>query len=95
MECTYELIDALEDSDVIRNITEYKRDIISNSEIRELIDKGNSSLDDEVILEVKKRLYEFECYKGYMECYNELMFIVMDINKRFNDLIGSKGCFKI
>lgn len=95
MECTYDLIDVLDNSDVIRDITMYKDRIMNNGEIRELIDKGNSCCDEYLLMDIKKKLYEYDDYKGYMDCYNKLMFLVMDINSRFNKLIDCKGCHKV
>lgn len=95
MEKTYLLIDELDKSDIIKNITFYKEKIISNNEIRELVDKGNSSSDEYVIRDIKKKLYEYEDYRNYIDNYNELMYIVMDINSRFNEIIDSKSCHRI
>lgn len=95
MECTYELIDELDKSDVIRDITMYKDKIMNNKELRDLIDRGNSCEDEYIIRDIKKKLYEYDDYKGYMECYNKLMYMVMDINNRFNELVSVKGCHKI
>lgn len=95
MEKTYLLIDELDKSDIIKNITFYKERIISNEEIRELVDKGNNSNDEYVIRDIKKKLYEYLDYKEYMDNYNKLMYIVMDINNRFNKIIDSKNCYRI
>lgn len=95
MEKTYLLIDELDKSDIIKNITFYKERIISNEEIRELVDKGNNSSDEYVIRDIKKKLYEYLDYREYMDNYNKLMYIVMDINNRFNKIIDSKNCYRI
>lgn len=95
MEKTYLLIDELDNSDIISNITMYKDRLMSNKEIRELVNKGNDTSDECVIREIKKELYKYEDYKNYMDNYNKLMYIVMDINKRFKELINSKGCMKV
>ena len=95
MECTYNLIDELDKSDIIRNITIYKDKIMNNKEIRDLIDKGNNSDDDYVIRDIRIMLYKYDSYKKYMDNYNKLMYIVMDINNRMKLLINDKGCYKI
>lgn len=95
MEKTYDLIDELDASDIIKNITFYKTKIMDNDDIRELINKGNNTLDDYVIMDIKKRLYKYDEYKNYMDNYNKLMYIVMDINNRFNKLINNKNCHRI
>lgn len=95
MEKTYLLIDELDKSDIIKNITFYKEKIISNNEIRELVDKGNNSSDEYVIRDIKKKLYDYDDYREYMDNYNKLMYIVMDINSRFNEIIDSNSCHRI
>ena len=95
MEKTYDLIDELDASDIIKNITFYKTKIMNNDDIRELINKGNNTLDDYVIMDLKKRLYKYDEYKNYMDNYNKLMYIVMDINNRLNKIINNKNCHRI
>lgn len=95
MDKTFLLIDELDNSDIIKNITIYKEKIMNNREIMNLINKGNSSNDDYIIIDIKKKLYEYDDYRNYMVNYNKLMYIVMDINNRFNKLINSKGCHKV
>ena len=95
MEKTYDLIDELDASDIIKSITFYKTKIMNNDDIRDLINKGNNTLDDYVIMDIKKRLYKYDEYKNYMDNYNKLMYIVMDINNRFNKLINNKNCHRI
>ena len=43
MDKTYEFIDELDNSDIIRNIEIYKNKIENNSELKKLINKGNST----------------------------------------------------
>ena len=95
MECTYELIDELDKSDIIRDIAIYKNNIMNNKGLSDLIDKGNNCDDEYLVKDIKKKLYEYEDYGGYMDCYNKLMYIVMDINHRFNELVSVKNCHKI
>ena len=95
MNKTYELIDILDNSDIINNIEIYKNKIINNKEIQELISIGNNTQDDYIIRDIRINLYKYEDYKKYMDNYNKLMYIVMDINKRFNEIINERGCYKI
>lgn len=92
MDKTFKLIDVLDNSDIIKNITIYKDKIINNREIQELISKGNNTCDKYMIMDIKKKLYEYSDYVNYMKYYNELMYIVMDINSRFKSITGNK-CF--
>lgn len=94
MEKTYELIDVLEDSDLIKDIVFYRDKIMANWELRDLILEGNSTSDEYLLLDIKRRLYKYSDYKNYMDKYNELMYIVMDINYRYNKLLSKGRCFK-
>ena len=93
MEKTFELIDALEESDLIKELDKYKRRISSNESLSKLIKEGNTTSDKYMLLDIKRRLYKDNDYKNYMDSYNKLMYIVMDINSRYNKLLG-KGCCK-
>ena len=94
MQKTYELIDVLEDSELMRDISIYKERIEENSDLRELIKRGNSTNDEYILLDIKRRLYKNSDYKGYMDKYNELMYLVMDINYRFNKMLGKGSCHR-
>ena len=90
---TYEFIDVLEESDLISELGKYKSRIEENQELTELIKKGNNTDDKYLLLDIKRKLYKNADYKGYMDKYNELMYIVMDINQRYNKLLGKGSCF--
>lgn len=95
MEKTYELIDVMDSSDIIKNLEMYKKKILENKELCELINKGNHCDDEYLTISIKKELYKNSDYKGYMDNYNQLFYIVMDINKRFDKIIHSRSCYKI
>ena len=92
MEKTYKLIDVLDNSDIIKNITMYKEQILINKNIQKLIDEGNNTDDEYKLIDIKRKLYKYPEYVNYMKYYNELMYIVMDINSRFKIITGNK-CF--
>lgn len=94
MEKTFLLIDVLEESDIIRELDIYKREIENNSELRELINKGNNTKDQYEFMDIKNKLYKYPEYKGYIQQYNELMYLVMEINARYKKLIGMGSCFR-
>ena len=91
MDKTYKLIDILDNSDIIHNLTFYKDKIMNNKEIQLLIDKGNS-IDDEYLIRIK--LYKYDDYKNYMDNYNKIMYVVMDINNRMRSLTKDRNCFR-
>ena len=91
---TFDLIDELEKSDVIKNVSKYKEMIENNYELKDLIHKGNNTDDRYILMDIKNRLYQYLEYKEYMYYYNELMYIVMDINSRYKSIIGERSCFR-
>ena len=92
MNKTYELIDVLDSSSLIKELTYYKNKILNNKELCELIDKGNREDDKYVLMSIKKDLYKYIEYKKYMELYNELNFIIIDINSRYKSLFNDRSC---
>lgn len=92
MKKTYELIDVLEDSDLIHDVTLYRDKIMDNSEIRDMIQEGNLTSNEYKMLDIKRKLYKNSDYKTYIERYNELMYLVMDINYRYSKLLGKGSC---
>ena len=92
---TYEFIDSLEESELIHKLDSSKKKIENNKEIQELLELGHQHQDDQYyLLDIRNKLYRFDDYKIYMDCYNELMYLVMDINSRYKKLIGKERCFK-
>ena len=92
MNKTYELIDVMEDSVLFKDLVFYKRKIMENKSLRDLIDRGNSEEDEYKLLSIKRDLYKYDDYKEYMRLYNEIMYIVMDINKRYKELFNERKC---
>lgn len=92
MDKTFKLLDVLDNSDIIKNITLYKNKILDNEEIQELLKKSKDIKDDYELIDIKRDLYKYPEYVNYMKYYNELMYIVMDINSRFKKITGNK-CF--
>jgi len=93
MKKTYELIDVLEESELISDLVQYRDKISNNTELSKLINEGNSTNDSYLLLDIKRRLYKNSDYKNYIDKYNELLYIIMDINGRFNKLLGKSRCF--
>ena len=91
---TYELIDELEKSDLIKDLTYYKEKVMNNSELKKLIEKGKTTEDKYLLLDIRQKLYKDIDYKKYMEKYNELYLIVLKINKKYREITKSKVCNK-
>lgn len=94
MQKTYELIDVLEDSELIREMGIYRDRVVKDDVLSELIQQGNATDDEYVLLDIKRKLYRNKDYKRYMDRYNELMYLVMDINYRYNKLLGKGRCHR-
>lgn len=94
MNKTYELIDVLDNSDLFKELSFYKEKIMNNKTLRELIDKCNGEQDKYVLLSLKKDLYKYEEYVEYNRIYNEIMYIIMDINSKYKALFNERKCHK-
>ena len=94
IEKTKALINAFEDSDLIKNLDHYKMIVINNQELLELINKYNTSNDDYEKVSLKVKINSYKEYKEYMKYYNELFYYVMDINKRFKKYTDVRSCHK-
>lgn len=95
IEKTYDLIDELDNSIIIKEILLYKKEITDNKEIQELLSRGNNLEDDYTLKSIKEKLYSYKEYKKYMENYTKLRYITMDINNKINSLINNKSCHRI
>lgn len=83
IEKTKNLIEVFEESDLIKNLDHYKKIVLDNQELLELINKYNTSNDWLWKSISKSKINSYKEYKEYMKYYNELFYYVMVINKRF------------
>ena len=94
IEKTKNLIEVFEESDLIKNLDHYKKIVLDNQELLELINKYNTSNDDYEKVSLKVKINSYEEYIEYMKYYNELFYYVMDINKKFKKYTDVRGCHK-
>lgn len=94
IEKTKELINAFENSDLIKNLDYNKQKVLDNKTLLELIMKYHKIDDDYEKISLKLKINSYEEYKEYMKYYNELFYYVMDINKRFKKYTDVRGCHK-
>ena len=87
---TYDLIDTLDNSDLIKELSYYKDKVLNDKYILNLINKYNNSNNNEEKITLKKELYNNINYKKYMENYNKLNYIIMDINNRIKKITNTK-----
>ena len=90
IEKTYKLLDALDNSEVIKKLTQYKEKIQQDEEVLSLVKKINNEDNPEIKIALRKELYSNSDYQKYMESYNELNLIVMKINKKFMEYTNTK-----
>lgn len=90
IEKTYKLLDTLDKSDLIKNLTYYKEKLVSNKEVLSLVQKINKENNNETKISLKKKLYDIDDYKNYIKYYNELYYIVLRINKKYSEYTNTK-----
>ena len=87
---TYDLIDTLDNSNLIKELSYYKDKVINDKYILDLINKYNNSTNNVEKITMKKELYNNINYKKYMENYNKLNYIILDINNRIKKITNTK-----
>ena len=92
IEKTKNLIEVFEESDLIKNLDHYKKIVLDNKELLELINKYNTSNDDYEKVSLKVKINSYKEYKEYMKYYNELFYYVLKINKKFKEYTDVRGC---
>ena len=92
IEVTYELLDELDNSDIIKNLIIYKNKVKNNKKLIVLINKGKEETDKYIIMDIKNKLYKNIDYKNYIKYYNELFYIVMRINNYYKKVVNDKVC---
>lgn len=90
IEKTYKLLDVLDNSDLIKNLTYYKSKLSQDIEVLSLVKRINNEKNDEVKVKLKKELYNNNDYKKYIDYYNELFYIVLKINKKYAEYTNTK-----
>ena len=90
IEKTYKLLDTLDNSEVIKKLTQYKEKLKQDEAVLSLVKKINSVDNPEIKVELKKKLYSNIAYKNYIDAYNELFYIVLKINKKYAEYTNTK-----
>lgn len=83
IEYTYKLLDTLDNSNLIKQLTKYKNKLLNNKDILDKINQVKKEKDNNKKIKLKKELYQNNDYKMYMKYYQELSFIVLKINKKY------------
>lgn len=92
IEKTYQFLDELEQSTLIMELKQCKKQLLLNQFALDLIKQYNSTNDDSTKLTIKQSLYQNPNYQRYMELYNELAMIIFRINQKFSEYTNTKNC---
>lgn len=91
---TINFLNILDNSDLIKDLTFYKKELLKDEELIKKINKLNNTEDIIQKMNLKKELYQNKYYQKYMEKYDELTFLILKINKKYNSLLGQRSCSK-
>lgn len=91
IEKTYEFIDNLDRSSLIKELRYYKKKVSSNNELLMLINDYNNSIEANKV-NIKSELYKNADYFNYISRYNELSLLVFKINGKYKQMLNSKNC---
>ncbi len=87
---TYKLLDTLDNSSLIKNLTKYKNNLLKNNLVLKQIENIKKEKDPNKLISLRKELYENNDYKMYMKYYQELSFIILKINKKYAEYISTR-----
>lgn len=96
----YKIIDKLENNDLIKELKDLKKKILSSDEALSLIKRFNESKENlekynlkDDFIKNKKELMENKLIKRYLELQNEVKMLAMYINDKINSItsIGGKN----
>ncbi len=90
IEKTYALLDTLDNTDLIKDLTKYKNKLMHNNAILTKIDNLKKETDNNKIISLRKELFSNNDYKMYQQNYNELSLIIMKINKKYKEYTNTK-----
>jgi len=90
IEKTYELLDTLDNSDLIKNLTKYKNNLLKNESLLADIKNIKELTDNKSIIEKRISIFGNTDYKLYMKYYNELSLIILKINQKFKSYTSTR-----
>ena len=87
---TYKLLDTLDNSSLIKNLTKYKNNLLKNNLVLKQIEDIKKEKDNNKLISLRKELYNNNDYKMYMKYYQELSFIILKINKKYAEYTSTR-----
>ena len=89
---TYELLDAIESSNMIKKMTIYKTRLLKNDNLLSLIKQYQNEKNIHEKIAIKKLILLDKDYQNYIESYNELALIVLKINNKYKEYTNTTNC---
>lgn len=89
---TYNLIDTLDNSKLIKELLESKKKLLSNQEVINLVDKFNHEEDPTKLIDIKNKLFAITEYKKYIDNYNKLSNYILKISNQYKKYTNTKVC---
>lgn len=89
---TYNFIDALDNSTIIKELLDSKKKLLSNQEVISLVDKFNHEEDTTKLISIKSKLFEIEEYKKYLDNYNKLSNYILKISNQYKKYTSTRVC---
>ena len=87
---TYNVLDALDNSDIIKNLTKYKNKLLKNKELLSEINNTRKETDNNLLITKRKKIFENKDYQMYMKYYNQLSLIILKINKQYKKYTSTR-----
>ncbi|MBQ8219565.1 MAG: hypothetical protein IJZ79_07420 [Bacilli bacterium] len=90
IDSTYNLLDTLDNSNLIKELTISKEKLLKDKNILSLINKYNNEINNDKKILLKKEIYKDINYQKYINAYNELSLIVLKINNKYHSYTNTK-----
>ena len=87
---TYNFLDALDNSNLIKELTIYKEKLLKKKNLLQAVEEAKKEKNNNILLTKRKAIYEDNDYMMYMKYYNELSLIVLKINKQFKKYTNTR-----
>lgn len=87
-----ELFIMLDNSSLIKDMKKLKKEIFETSDLLAKINKIKTlNKYDPSYIELKLDIYNYPCYKKYIELENKLNYIIFDFNDKLKRIVGDNG----
>lgn len=86
-----ELLELIENDSRMIYLKELRNDLFNNSEFISLLNKTKSNLY--ISVDDKEKIFSNPKYKEYQHLENEILFLVLEINKKLNKLADKSRCY--